>query len=301
MTIEVEPRQGIPEGAACLLVDASDASDRGKVELFQNDMPIDRGIEVTLDPAKLETVKLAAMRGTDQAAARDGTAIVKLKPIVFYRGRTFGNDTAALALESVQSQFLIGIESDKETIARQRGQKIADLPQDQFSKRPFAVSGFAYPSCFHPSVLTILYQARDKKNVEVDVELRYDDGREPRVQKLTLESGKKQTFAQFKIAFDDARPRDPKVSPAGKKFLRQLKLVVSVWPGGRIGKGRPLVQQAIELSEVNPEKYNTIGIFPNRRKRSNGARPLFECPGLSPRRRPGCPARGRGRRITGRP
>jgi hypothetical protein len=264
ITIDVQAHQGIPAGVGCLLVDVIEPQDRGKIELFHKNQTIERGCEAVIDSATPEAVELYVDRGPSHVAdtARLGrgpavSTVVGLKPLLFYRGQTFDGTTGQLVLDPVTSQFIVGIESDREQIALDQHVKVGELPEDQFTKRPGAVTGFAYPGCFHPSMVTILYQATEKKNAEVDVEC---DGAPVDKPHLSLETGKKQTLAHIKIVFDYDKPRDPKAPLADERYLRQKTLVVSVWPTGKRAKGKPLVKQAIELSEVNPAKFNTITI-----------------------------------------
>ena len=278
VTIDVQAHQGIPAGVGCLLVDVAQTQDRGKIELFRNEQTIERGCEAVIDSATPAAVELHVDRGPSHVAdaARPGSgpavsSAVGLKPLLFYRGQTFDGTTGQVTIDPVTSQFIVGIESDREQIVRDQGKKVGELPEDQFTKRPRAVTGFAYPGCFHPSMLTILYQATDKKNAEVDVEC---DGAPVEKPHLSLESGSKQTFSHIKIVFDEDRPRDRKAPLADERYLRQKKLIVNVWPGGKRGKGRPLVRQTIELSEVNPEKFNSISIGTSTRQ-GGGANRVF--------------------------
>jgi hypothetical protein len=181
---------------------------------------------------------------------------------LFYRGRTFDGGTGELTVDPVADRFRIWIETDKERLAADLRRRIDELPKDQFTNRPFAVDGFAYPSCSHPILVSVLYKAddknkaEDKKSLEVDVELRSDEGNQK--QSLTLVPGEKSVIASRTIAFGAAKNRDSKAPSATGKYLRQRKLVVTVWPRGHRDGDEPLAQQAIELSEVNPEGFNSI-------------------------------------------
>jgi hypothetical protein len=271
--IKVQPRQGIPEGVACLLVDVDDAKDRDKVELFRNDLPIDRGTEAPVDPAKPETIVIDVDRGSNDAATPAGRAEIKLRLILFYRGRKVDGRAANLTLNSIESQFIISMESDKEAIKQNRGIKNGDLPADQFTKRPNAVTGYAYPGCFHPCLLTILYQAVDGKSVEVDVEVIHEDGHRSETPKLTLTPGDKKTFAHHTISFVDVKPRDLKAARE-ENYFRQQKLLVKVWRSGKGRNGNPLARQTLLLSEVNPEKFNTVEIGKTWTKDADSDRPV---------------------------
>jgi len=266
LSIECQARQGVPEGRACLFVSVPVELDRSKVELFRDDLPIARGTEARLDSTQPQAVVLTVNRGPDDAplphaGGQARGASVGFKPMLFYRGQHFDGDTGVLTLNPIDDQFIVGIESDKEEIARIKNLNIKEVPRDQFTDRPNAVTGFTYPGCYHPSLLTILYKSKEGKSVEVDVELRYDDGREPKLQTLTLAPGQKNILDHYRISFENARPRDPKAPPAREKFLRQQKLVISAWQAGKRGKSKPLAQKTIKLFEVNPERFNTVRIW----------------------------------------
>ncbi len=267
LSIKCQAIDGIPKGSACLLVDVDRTTDGDKVEFYRDKLPIEGGTEAPVKSEGLQTIELAVARGRgdnrNQGPARgqsNGTS-VKIEPTVFYRGRTLTGATSDMTVDPMANRFVIWIESDKEAIAADLKRPINDLPADQFTKRAYAVTGFAYPSCSHPILVSILYRdddMKDKKKVDVDVELRCDEEHQEESWNLTLEPGVPQSFTRRDISFEPTKRRDPKAQPAKEKYLRQRKLVANVWPRGRIGKGNRLAQQVIDLSEVNPEFFNTI-------------------------------------------